>query len=123
MSQFCNLCVAGFPVENGLHVPTQALGMIPVTRCKAIYKPMKIHGVTITPEQEAAMVQATRSTVFNTRDVIEAGAAAGIPRETKVPNRMFGLPTAMRAGEAIVQRERKAKRIMRVPMTTTWKPL
>jgi hypothetical protein len=29
----CELCVKGFPVENGQHYGTQALGMIPATPC------------------------------------------------------------------------------------------
>lgn len=33
--QFCQLCVTGFPIEDGYHYGTQALGMIPSTRCKA----------------------------------------------------------------------------------------
>lgn len=30
----CSLCEAGFPLQNGMHIPTQALGMIPVTPCE-----------------------------------------------------------------------------------------
>jgi hypothetical protein len=31
----CDLCAKGFPVENGQHHGTQALGMIPATPCTA----------------------------------------------------------------------------------------
>ena len=34
----CALCDAGFPLENGWHLPAQALGMIPVTRCEKLRK-------------------------------------------------------------------------------------
>lgn len=36
MSQYCQLCERGFPLKGAFHIPTQALGMIPVTRCKAV---------------------------------------------------------------------------------------
>lgn len=29
----CKLCDVGFPLVEGDHIPTQSLGMIPVTRC------------------------------------------------------------------------------------------
>ncbi len=36
----CSLCNTGFPLdERGNHIPTQSLGMIPVTRCKKLPKP------------------------------------------------------------------------------------
>lgn len=41
MSQYCKLCAVGFPLENGFHIPTQALGMIPVTRCMATPDPAR----------------------------------------------------------------------------------
>lgn len=33
----CKLCEAGFPLEDGYHIPTQRLGMIPVIRCRKVY--------------------------------------------------------------------------------------
>lgn len=32
----CDLCEKGFPLVDGYHIPTQRLGMIPVTRCKKL---------------------------------------------------------------------------------------
>jgi hypothetical protein len=35
----CPLCSAGFPLAGKEHVPTQRLGMIPVTRCRKQIQP------------------------------------------------------------------------------------
>jgi hypothetical protein len=32
----CNLCEQGFPLVGDDHIPTQSLGMIPVTRCRKL---------------------------------------------------------------------------------------
>lgn len=32
----CRCCAEGFPVERGYHIPTQAAGMIPVTKCTLV---------------------------------------------------------------------------------------
>ena len=34
----CQLCTIGFPVEEGMHLPTQKLGMIPPTPCRVLGK-------------------------------------------------------------------------------------
>jgi hypothetical protein len=34
----CKCCAVGFPLEDGWHIPTQRLGMIPPTKCTLIRK-------------------------------------------------------------------------------------
>lgn len=34
----CILCDRGFPMQDGMHVPTQSLGMIPATLCGKLMK-------------------------------------------------------------------------------------
>lgn len=34
----CLLCERGFPLQEGMHVPTQSLGMIPPTLCGKLVK-------------------------------------------------------------------------------------
>lgn len=32
----CGCCAVGFPLQNGWHIPTQRLGMIPATKCTLV---------------------------------------------------------------------------------------
>ncbi len=62
----CYYCKRGFPLKNGIHAPTQALGMIPNTLCEAIYPVIRAaEGVTLPPgEYEVVELDAEGSGEF-----------------------------------------------------------
>lgn len=61
--QYCKLCEAGFPIQDGFHVPTQALGMIPATRCTAIPSVSReAKAMGFTPEAAALLGRFAKAT-------------------------------------------------------------
>lgn len=65
---------------------------------------MRTHGVTITPEQEAAAIARMREGPFVSRNIEGALTRAGVVDVDR-------FPVVMRTADKLLQRERKAGRI------------
>jgi hypothetical protein len=85
----CKLCAAGFPIVNGNHIPTQSLGMIPVTPCadapQQTRSPKPFKQITVedfsNPERKAVFTLPTKGDLL-VRVELEGGLSVRMEAST-----------------------------------------
>ncbi|MGL5001974.1 MAG: hypothetical protein ACRDAM_03460 [Casimicrobium sp.] len=83
---------------------------------------MKVYGVEITEEQQAAAISAMKISPFSARTVTLVLIKSGVPETTKNPRYSYSLDwCANRAADRLIRQQKKAGNIERVPGKNQWR--